>query len=95
MATIMQPTLNPLPPVTWEELNMALRLMREFMNVIYFHYTGGEIDFVPNITGPARNIVYGLREFKRLQKLEYEHEQTELRKEIEQNAIRSSCDPAQ
>ena len=83
MPTILKPNSNPLPEVTWEDLKKALQLLAEFMNEISVHFTGGCIDFVPIITGPARNIVYGLREFKRLQKLEYEQQQAELREEIE------------
>ena len=94
MPTILEPNSNPLPNVTWEDLKKALQLLAEFMNEISVHFTGGYIDFVPTITGPAKNIVYGLREFKRLQLLEYEQQQAELREEIEQNAIISSGDPA-
>jgi hypothetical protein len=59
---------DPLPDINSERVDEGLRLLADFMNEILGHYEGAYADFVPHITGPARNIVHGLREFKRLQK---------------------------
>jgi hypothetical protein len=59
---------DPLPDVGRKHVVDALGLLADFMNEILGYYTDVYFDFVPVITGPARNIVYGLTEFKRLQK---------------------------
>lgn len=56
-----------------------LKRIADFMNEILGHYTAVYADFVPSVSGAARNIVHGLSEFQRLQKLDSERQIAELR----------------
>jgi hypothetical protein len=72
---------DPLPAIERDRIVEALRLIAKFMNEVLGNFTTAYADFVPHITGPARNIVYGLREFQRLRKTEYEQDIAALRAE--------------
>jgi hypothetical protein len=72
---------DPLPNINRNHVIEILALLAEFMNDVLGHYTYSHADFVPHITGPAGNIVHGLREFKRLLKKESEQELAALRRE--------------
>jgi AbiU2 len=74
---------NPLPDINTQHVVESLRLLAEFMNTILGYYKCAHADFVPVVTGPARNIVHGLRQFHRLRKAEYERQSAELQAEAE------------
>ena len=70
---------EPLPAIERAQIIDVLDRIAKFMNEVLGHYTAAHADFVPLISGPARNIVHGLHEFQRLHKLEYERQIAELR----------------
>jgi hypothetical protein len=72
LKTALNTHSTPLQIVDSKQIQECLRLLAEFMNDILGHYTDAFADFVPTITGPARNIVHGLKEFERLQAKEIE-----------------------
>jgi hypothetical protein len=81
LSTALNSHPNPLPAIEREQILQSLRLVAEFMNEVLGHYTSAHADFVPHVTGPARNIVHGLSEFQRLRNREYEQEVAALRAE--------------
>lgn len=81
LQTALRKHPEPLPAIERTRIVDLLKRIADFMNDIFGHYTAAHADFVPTVTGPARNIVHGLREFQRLRKLEYERQIAELRRE--------------
>jgi hypothetical protein len=81
LMTALKTHPTPVPQVDSAQIAQFLAMLAEFMNLLLGHYTDAYADFVPTVHGPARNIVHALKEFKRLQKKEYERELAELRAE--------------
>jgi AbiU2 len=79
LETALRTHPEPLPAIERVQIMNVLDRIARFMNEVLSHYTAAHADFVPLISGPARNIVHGLREFQRLRKLEYERQIAELR----------------
>jgi len=65
LKTFLDTHPDPLPDIDGALVQRCLDLLAHFMNSILDHFTSTHFDFVLHISPPARNIVYGLKEFQR------------------------------
>ncbi|SFH92051.1 hypothetical protein SAMN05421753_10414 [Planctomicrobium piriforme] len=78
LKTALRTHPEPLPAIERVRIIDVVDRIAKYMNEVLGHYTAAHADFVPLISGPAGNIVHGLREFQRLRKLQYERQIAEL-----------------
>ena len=67
-------TCRFLPIAVYTRAGGCDRVASEEAQNDYRHFAAAHADFVPVVSGPARNIVHGLREFQCLRKQEHERQ---------------------
>jgi hypothetical protein len=69
---------EPLPDVRTEEVVKILALLARFLNEINGYCATAQMDYVPVLSGPPRNLVHILQNFERYQEAWFEKERKRI-----------------